>query len=280
MKNKLFFTFLALALFLPCFFFADAPPPPPFTVDFTYEGQKISDQTFYAAVLECVWPDYQEISVVPQLNISQEDSDKDCTWRPVVVPYNNTCTNSECRFDWVLGDFKLAVYVPSLNKTFLSETLARTYEGHYGYKTKTLYNVQLLKDNSIKIEDIIPLDDEGINNVSFILLMSVSFAITLALEALIILIFVLFKKVPKRIFLGLLIGNIISVPFVWFVSYIFPLAGIIYIAEAIVVVFEAWIFRIFSRRALSWKMALLISLLINIVSFFLGPFLIAFDVFM
>lgn len=269
MRNKIIFFLLVLTIFLPKFILADAPPPPPFDVNLTYEGQKISDAKFYAVALQCQQEKNSEIVVIPQLDINQPDPAKSCSWSPRRSAEGGFCADSACHFDWVYGQFKLAFYIPSLDKTFISETINREYLGHYGSETQRVYDVNLLKDNSVIVSDVVPPQSFTDDVIGGLFLWGI--IATIVLESIVALIFVLLKKAPKRIFLALLVGNIISVPFVWIVSavgYSFP--GILFITEIIAVVFEAWIIKLFVKNRLTWKMCLLISLIMNVVSFIIG----------
>ncbi len=272
--KKTFFALFILTLFLPAFALADAPPPPPFDVNFTYEGQKINDSKFYAVALQCRQEKISDVVVIPQLDINQPDST--CSWSPRLSVAGGFCADSACHFDWVFGKFKLAVYIPSLDKTFISEIINREYLGHYGSETQRVYDVNLLKDNSIIVsvppqsfvDDVVGGDLLGLFLGSLI--------VTIILESIVALVFILLKKAPKKIFFAVLIGNIISIPFVWIVSavaYSFP--GILYVTETIAVFFETWIIKLFGKNRLSWKMCLLISLIMNVVSFIFGSHLLA-----
>ena len=279
MNNKTLFVLLVSALLLPRYILADAPPPPPFLVNFTYEGQKITDEKFYAVVLECGNEKNSNISTIPQLNISQPNNDGKCNWLPRLLPYTDHCANSQCNFNWILGNFKLAVYIPSLDKTFVSDALTREYLGYYGHKTQTVYDVDLLQDNSVVVTNMFvePSFIDDVIGGTFLWLLILSFIATIILESIVVLVFFLLKKVPKRIFLALLIGNLISVPFVWVAVSAFPILGTLYVAEIIAMIFEVWLIRISSKKILSWKTSLLISLIMNIFSFFAGPYLIFFS---
>lgn len=276
MKNNPLFILLTLALFLPRYILADAPPPPPFLVNFTYEGQKITDEKFYAVVLECEEGNNPDVYIIPQLNINQPNVDGKCNWLPHALPYSDRCADSRCNFNWVMGDFKLAAYIPSLDKTFVSDVITREYLGHYGRKTQTVYDVNLSKDSGITVNNVMVVDNaNSIFDTSFFVLMTISFIATVILESVVVLVFFLLKKAPGRIFLALLIGNLLSVPFIWTIAGIFPFfTGFLYLAEIIVVIFEAWFIRLFGRKTLSWKMSLLISLIMNVASFIVGPYLI------
>ncbi len=276
MYKKTFFTLLISILILPIFVSADSPPPPPFTVNFTYEGQKINDSKFYAVALQCRQEKISDIFVIPQLDINQSDTAKTCSWMPRLSTSGGFCVDSICHFDWVYGQFKLAVYIPSLDKTFISEMINREYLGHYGRKTQTVYDVNLSKDSGITVNNVMIVNNtNSIFNAGFLALMTISFIATIILESIVALVFFLLKKVKKNIFLAVLIGNLVSVPFVWVIDGTFPFfTGLLYLSEIIVVVFEAWLIKLFAKKMLSWKMCLLISLIMNIASFIVGQYFI------
>ena len=294
-----------LALFLPFLVRADAPPPPPFTVYVNYQGQKLKDANFSAEILKCdTEKSAVDASIPSQLQISEYDSAKSCTWEPSISSYNrngsnnnylSNCTLSQCGFDWTLGEFKIATYIPSLNKTFISNEVTRAYSGYYGFNTIKYYQLDLTKSGGAKLSESSPqgkdignsIDNNNngsanhydmaslvTNTKAFMILMIISLLATLVLEIITALIFAFIKKAPKRILLGVLIGNIISVPLLWvlvsrFYSTLIP-------AEILVVIFEAWIIKYFSRQKLSWKACLLLSFIMNLVSFIFGPIIVSF----
>lgn len=264
---------------------ADAPPPPPFTVYVNYQGQKISDAKFFAEALKCdKEKSTPDASVLPQFLISKYDAAKNCYWEPNVASY--PCANSQCEFNWLLGDFKIAVYLPSLNKTFVSNDVDREYSGHYGGNTPRYYQLDLTKDGNAKLSETIAQAEDNnstssnavISDMSppttniryFVTAMLVSLIITLILELITALVFALIKKAPKKILLGVLIGNVISVPLLWLVVSRFDWT--LFPAEIFVVIFEAWLIKLFSRGKLTWQMCLLLSFIMNLVSFLFGPF--------
>lgn len=278
MKNKILFVFLVASFFIPNLVRADAPPPPPFTAHFTYEGQKLTDKDFYSVSLACIDPKNNytlKSDIVPQLNINQPDESGKCSWIPVAKGYCHA--DSSCYFDdFLTGQFKLAVYIPSLNKTFVSGVIKRAYLGHYGSETPREYYVDLSKDNSVKVNGALMVD-YVINSSSapsnFLGLLILAVIVTILLEAIALWIFVRIEKAPKSIFWGLLVGNLISVPLVWLTNYDNPFTFFLFFTEILAVIFEAWMYRLFTKKQLSWKTALLISLVANVVSFIIGPFL-------
>ena len=290
MKKFFLFVLPSIIFILPRFVLADAPPPPPFIVYVNYEGKKISDQNFYAEALKCdKEKSNPDASIMPQFLISAYDAAKSCFWEPNFS--SDACAKSQCEFHWTLGEFKIAVYLPSLNKTFVSNAINREYLGHYGYKTPSYYQIDLAKDGSAKLSESYEQTEDNNNgnesatttselndktltaNIAdkdFTTTVTASLLITLILELIVALVFALVKKAPKRILLGVLIGNLISVPLLWilvsrFYWTLFP-------AEILVVIFEAWLIKLFSQGKLNWKMCLLISFIMNLISFIVGPF--------
>jgi hypothetical protein len=298
-KRKIISVVIAIsgvAIFTPYFVRADAPPPPPFTVQINFEGQKASDKEVYAALLTCEKnpgrenPFQNELSGEPlaKLNISQTDPANNCTWKSTALPYGAICRQGVCEFPGLTGNLKIAVFLPSLDKVFVSNSVDREYSGFYGHDTPTNYLVDLGKNGSAVLSSVSYLpdlpggtttpagtDDNNGNNYAstaynFWLMILASLIITLVLELFVALLFALIKKFSKLILVGVLIGNIISVPVLWlivsrFYWTLFPM-------EILAVIFEAWLIKMFGQKKLTWKMCLLISLIMNLVSFIFGPF--------
>ncbi len=194
-KTKIIFFLLATAIFLPGFVLADAPPPPPFTVHYTYEGQNVTDKNFSSVSLACVDPNSGyalNTEIAPQLNINQPDASGKCSWVPVAKGYCQP--DSSCIFsNFLLGEFKLAVYIPSLGKTFVSNIIKREYLGHYGSQTPREYYVDLSKDSSVKVNGVL-MTDYVVNSPSvpsnFLALVILALVATIILEAIVLLVFV------------------------------------------------------------------------------------------
>lgn len=318
--KKMFLPSLFLALiFLPSLAFADAPPPSPIRVEARYDGQKVSDEKFYAALLTCEVNDdwdgfkqvYQSLSgsgntveynALTKLNsISESDPANNCTFAPNYLPFSNFCSKSQCVFNWVLGSFKVAVYVPLLDKVFVSNSIKREYEGYYGRDTVEVYEVDMTSDGKSAIkempgqysDDLEPVVDDTEDSdtdtgsgatiitqqqvawlSAFWGYVFASFLVTLFLEFVVCLVFILFKKFPWKILGGLMVGNLVSVPLLWaVVTYSY---WTLYPGEILVVVFEAWTIKLFGKGKLNWKWCLTISFVMNLISFGFGPFVINF----
>jgi hypothetical protein len=97
---------------------------------------------------------------------------------------------------------------------------------------------------------------------------------TIIIEAIVILLLCYLLKKDFRISIVSVLGNICTVPYVWFVfPAIFWYSSnlIVVSGESAAFLFEAVLYKFLGK--LSWKMAFLFSLLANVASFFLGKFL-------
>ncbi|MFC1734412.1 hypothetical protein ACFL6I_29260, partial [candidate division KSB1 bacterium] len=97
-----------------------------------------------------------------------------------------------------------------------------------------------------------------------------AFFITIIIELIVGLFFLLIAKKPLRILTFVLLANLISIPLLW---YLFPmLFNYIYIVvgEIVVFVFESYFIYIFCKENLSLKLTFLLSFIINLASFTIG----------
>jgi hypothetical protein len=298
MNKNLSIAICLIILALPKFVLADAPPPPPLTVDATYQGQKVADEKFDAVILTCQpGQSHTENVSSDKLNITQDDPANSCVWKPYSAP-TEPCSVSRCHFRWVLGNFKVAVYLPSFDGVFISNQLNRKYEGHYGLDTPRNYRIMLSKDGEsiLSPETSVPDDPSGSQAISdtgphpdyndpsrnpefmaqvgLSLQIILSFVATLFVELIVILIFALVKKFPKKILVATIIGNIISVPLLWII--VTKWYQVLYPAEILVVVFEAWVIKLLLKEKIDWKWCLIISLAANIASFIFGPIILSY----
>jgi hypothetical protein len=269
MENKNVPAFVLLFIILLQTAAADVGPKPTADFQVTYSGGKVSDEYFSAVMLACSGEGYsRQPSVVdnaPQLNVSIYDAVKNCSWTPAWFAWTDSnpkgnCHQSACSFSYnPPKDFKLAVWLPSQNKVFISnETMLSDFNSHL--------NVDLSPDGSAAIAEA----PSGVERHP-VLLFLIALPITLALELLFGFVFLLLAKLPKKILIYLFIANLISLPIVWFV---FPLMGNILIvviaSELFAVVFEAAVIYAFGRRVISVGKSLLLSVIANAASFFIG----------
>jgi hypothetical protein len=256
--------------------YADIGPSPRMNIRCTYNNEKI-DSIFYAELLVCLSQEeideqasYLSEMGVQQLAITEFDPARTCYWSPSYYARGDRCTDSECTFHRKLPrEFKLAVYVPSLDTVFVSDVLVRD-------NFNSRYEATLLPDGTIEIEEttsFLPSD------VATLLKMFIVALILTLLFELPIYFFLLrldentrqkFSKKKKRILSTVCLANVLSLSIVWFV---FSLMGeslhVIILAEIFAIIFEA-IFITFLNKTISIGKALIFSLAANLTSFFVG----------
>lgn len=243
---------------------ADIGPKPSVDINIYYDSSKISDASFSAKMLSCVGEDYPENNeVIPQLNISEYDSSKDCYWKPAFMAWGGDCSDSRCHFGYMLpSEFKLAVYVPSLNKVFVTNEVSRE-------NFDSTYKVELYQSGATKISETTSFMKKD-SILSFIK----ALIITLVIELIVAFIFILVTKLPKRILISFLIANLISLPIVWF---IFPLIGaivlVIALSEIFAVIFEALFVYYTNKNSITLAKSFVLCLLANIASLIIGGFI-------
>ncbi|MDD5068668.1 MAG: hypothetical protein PHS53_00355 [Candidatus Pacebacteria bacterium] len=247
-------------------------PPGTQTVYVTYGQKAIPDQKFHEEVLLCgnFKQSYNEKSYqilyfakpIPQLlNISQFDSARKCSWEPYYPM--RLCSNSKCGMEsfGYPSEFKLAIFIPSLNKVFITNEILRS-------NFNADYKAELYTDGSAKLTDTTFFFER--DQVSSFTL---AFLITIALELLTTWLLISRWQKPKKILLIVLFANIISLPFVWF---FFPLLASILgfmsilISEIFAVFFEAYFIYFVGRKTLTLGQSMRLSLINNLVSVIIG----------
>lgn len=256
---------------------ADIPPPDTIHIDVTYNNERI-DYVFYAEVLVCmdereieIEREYTEI-VVEQLAIKEFDHDRNCFWYPASY-CRGECTYSECDFACVtLQKLKLAVYVPQLDKVFVSGEMEIENE-------ESFYVANLLPDGTIDMRKTAKAAAEtGIKENKVEMFMK-ALSITLLIELLIALAYINTGKtaIPKyskkqvRVLSTVFLANMISLPILWFIflsiwsSFFMAILG-----EAFVLLFEGILIHLLNKPVFPIKDALLFSFILNVGSLFLG----------
>lgn len=273
MSKKLFsylIIFGALLVFLPKGASADLGPKPSVDIDVIYNQQNISDSSFSAKMLSCGPQDTaqkqpgSEKDFVPQLKISEYDSSKNCYWYPSWFAWGGQCTNSSCHFGYMPpSEFKLAVFVPSVDKVFITNEISRT-------NFNSRYKAELFSDGSAKISETTPvLSSDKISSFAK------AFPITIILELLVSLILLSVRKLPKKILAYILLANIISLPIVWFLFPLvkLPLLAIIVMSEIFAVLFETYFVYLLNKQIISFRQSLTLNILNNLASLFVGGFI-------
>ncbi len=104
-----------------------------------------------------------------------------------------------------------------------------------------------------------------------------SFFLTLIVELIAGLIFLINSRLPKRILTAIFLGNCVTLPLIWFVMP--KLFGFLYqdfsiiatiISEAIVIIIETFVIFLIFKKHINWRAALKLSLTINIISWLVG----------
>ena len=99
--------------------------------------------------------------------------------------------------------------------------------------------------------------------------------ITLILELLTALIYFTIKKLPKKLLIYVAIANLISLPIVWFVFSLLQMSMLLMllVSETFAVLFEGGFIYFFNKSRITLRQALLLSLVMNAISLFLGNYI-------
>jgi len=203
------------------------------------------------------------------------DEVRNKVWITDTFAWGGSCLNGECSFTYGLPDeFRLAVYLPGLDKKIISEPLERT-------KFNSRFEINLSDKEVVKVSNGTTSDEKGLDgereeskeikgaiNKSDAVK---SFFLTISLELIFMVLYIRFKdKVNgKKLVQAVLLGNFISLPIVWFV---FPMLGIspsvfTLLVEVFAVFSEAIVLYLFMRNIYSFQKCLLISFFLNMISF-------------
>lgn len=267
-KNLLTSLILILLLSTINFTSADLGPKPSADIHLTLNREVIPDTSFNAKILTCQEKESKlyNRNLIPQLNISEYDPTRNCYWKPTEYTWGGDCKNSNCYFNYFLPPkFRLAVYLPSQDKLYLSAEVKRK-------NFKSTFEANLLSDGTINIQETTSfLKSDSAKNVKKFL---IALVLTLILELLVALIYISTTKIPKKILFSVLTGSIITLPFVWFV---FPLLKIFWLAillgEIFAFIFESYFIYLLNKEIISLKKSFILSFLINLTSFIVGGFI-------
>ena len=305
MNKYIFLLVLCTLVFLsPQITHADLGPKPTATIEVFYNKQIVSDINFNAQMLRCMSQSdidgesqYLE-NIIPQLRINQYDESKKCSWFVDRFAWGGECANGVCEFTYMLPkDFKLAVFIPSLDKVFVTNEISREqneFNSRYRVDISSDGTAKIISTTKNKIETVSLIDN---NNQTFYpdniapVKSSIftdnyfnaffrSFLITILLELLVSSILIYLFKLPKKVLWAIILGNIISLPIVWF---LFPLLKIsvlitIIISEIFALLFEMVCIYKLNKQSISLKQSFILSLSNNFVSLFLGGLLYAYSV--
>jgi hypothetical protein len=252
---------------------ADIGPKPSMEVVVFYNSSEVNS-SFQARMLGCYPEGYGLVdrNLIPELNISEYDSARNCSWMPSRITWGGDCVEGKCSFTYMLPqEFRLAVFLPELNKTFVSGVISRT-----GFNSQ--YNLYLFPDGYANVSEAVWYDYGGDDSLlpPVIIKFLVALMLTLVLELLTAFVFLLVARIPKRVLISVFLANLITLPAVWLLfiltdgSMLFML-----LSEAFAVVFEALAIFLLNRNVISLKKSALLSALMNAVSLFVGWFVLS-----
>lgn len=129
-----------------------------------------------------------------------------------------------------------------------------------------VYEANLNEEGSITLIPILPSLKPMVAKV---------FALTVLLELITAFIYLSFKRISFKILVSVIIGNLITLPIIWFLIPLF-MSVIIFsflLSEAVAVFTEAVVIRIMNKKYFTFPQSLQFSLLINVISAVIGGFL-------
>lgn len=243
---------------------ADVGPKRTVDLEVSYNNEPITDEVFYAKLLECpkelYWDDPRcdfDGEICSKFkSVSIPDIEKDCNWSLSEIVWGGECTNSRCEFSyWIPHEFRVVLYLPSKDKTYVSDAASlRTFNNRF------LMNI---RDDGTA--DIVPFEADKIA------LFLIALGITLGLESIVAVCFCSEAKIKYSIIRYVIAGSIITLPFVWFVFPLFFVGMRMYLyAEFFAIVFEAYFIHVLNKNIISLKKSFILSIIMNIVSFILG----------
>jgi hypothetical protein len=252
---------------------ADVGPKPSVDITVRLNGAQVPDTTFYAQMLTCNPPDvlastrcgFDSPACRTFRALEQPEPAEGCTWRlqgPPMV-WGGVCGAGQCNFTYFLPErFRLAVYLAGADRMFVSNPVSRTAL----YST---YRLDLAEDGSARlVETTALLRRSHLGGALAALLLS------LLIELAAGYVFIRLTHAPRRALLGVVIGNLLTVPILWFiVAALFPGGGFMItlaLAEVVAVVVEGGIIALLTRGQMRPAKAFAMSLLLNVLSFVLG----------
>ncbi|MBU7030308.1 MAG: hypothetical protein HXS48_25470 [Theionarchaea archaeon] len=267
---------------------ADVPPPRIVHIDVTYNNE-IIDSVFYAQILGCISEltrkifheglgNVVEYYEMEQLAFEELDRDGNCYWVPI-GRRPCECTHSKCVFEYdYYSEFKLAVYVPQLDKVFVSgEMEAENING--AEKRDSFYEANLLPDGTIDMKRTVGVAGKAGIREYKVKIVKRALSITLLIELLIALIYINigrtaipeYSKKQVRVLLTIFLANILSLPIFWFIFLsIWNSFSMVILGEIFVIFFEGVLIYLLNKPVLPIKDALLFSFFLNVGSVVLG----------
>ncbi|MDD3159772.1 MAG: hypothetical protein PHQ98_02280 [Candidatus ainarchaeum sp.] len=288
-KKSLFIIFIILLI---SFSFADLGPKPEVNFNVTYESKSLNFNIF-GRLLEKTSCDInaisfenysnlfiQELSTNPRGLVSSTSFERDSKYLTFKKFNDNNICWKIAQFAWGgnTNDEKLTFgYHPpeefrlfvigynnlSIKSIFLSNSIKKSY-------FVSNYSANLKENGVIELTDVSNL--YYFTSLEFIVFIR-AFFITIILE--LIFAFILFRKniLINKFLLSIFIGNVITLPFVWFVfPKIFLISDVFVFLfyELFAIVVETIIIYLMNKTELNYKTAFNISLILNILSVIIG----------
>jgi len=246
---------------------ADTGPKPTAAINVYYNGDQISGN-FSAVMLHCTNSTYSYRNPPPHLNISEYDSGKGCYWTYASFAWGGQCTDSRCGFSYSIPtEFKLAVYLPSLGRVFITNATTRT-------SFDSEYTAYLSSSGSAVISENTPFP-APLPLLYLFFSFIVALVATLFIELPVAFVFLKISKLKTKILLYVLLANLISLPIVWgaVIFFIGDFVLALAFAELFAMLFEGYFIHFTNKRLITLKKSLLMSLMMNISSLVAGGIL-------
>jgi hypothetical protein len=257
MKTFLFFL-ISITLLMPTLASADLGPKPTMTFNFVYKTQTVPT-IINGEQIEC--PDSLCSTSAPLEGVGPQHFE--CS------PEKNQCSSLAYGYN----DFhKLSIIFS--DKTRESQI----------FKEKSFNAVLKVIVYDDKLEVTETTGFSGTRSGKLLLQFFPNALLTMIIELLVALLFFR-KSFSKKIFQSVLLANLISLPVFWFIMFLGNLSPLIesltnvFVLEVLIVIFEAWFIYRYINKIISFKESLLLGLLMNISSYFVGEMIIMVFVF-
>jgi len=260
--------FILASLLLLTTVHADVGPKPSAAFHVKLDGVDVQDEHFYAAMLGCDNITQEKLEEVknytrlshPALWIEEYDDSKLCTWYPATFAWGGDCQNSRCDFTYFLpSQFRLAVYIPSINRTFITREATRE-------NFNSRFDVELFSDGRTEIHETNMTNE---TMTSFIL----ALVATVIVELIFSFAYIKWRKLQERILISVVIANLVSVTLLWIalplfeeLSFLLCCLPLIF-AEVLVVLLESGVIYLLNRKRIKIADAFMMSLINNLATF-------------
>lgn len=189
-------------------------------------------------------------------------------------PQRFTCYNNSCQ--------SLAYGYDPYQKLVLNFTdKARESQVFSAKSFDAEFNVRVT-DSQLIVEELNTREtiSDNINNKKDnLFFFLISLIITIALELLVALTYLFSLRISKKLLTWVLVANLISLPIVWFIFPLIKIGNLIYpihiiiLSEIFAIIFETYFVYFVSKKQIMLRRSLILSILMNMVSLFLGRFI-------